>query len=121
LIIDSIPVGANRLEAVYNPANGHTYVAVQGSSAVAVIGGKVLEMIDTITNIPVSIQVTYREHNDYQLKDSSTHLLVDNILSIGLDPSGIAYDEVNRLLYITNRDSNTISVLGVLLMTLLTP
>jgi len=45
--IDCIPVCANPLEAVSNPANGPAYVAIQRPGAVAVFESEAREVIDS--------------------------------------------------------------------------
>ena len=61
----TISVGPNSIEATFDPDNGYIYVAVDGSSSVAVIDGSKNAVITTISGVADPVQLVYDPSNHH--------------------------------------------------------
>jgi YVTN family beta-propeller protein len=138
-IVASIPVGKNPQALVYNPANGLIYTANALSNALSIINGTSNSLVGsiivgafpgknptgiTLNPINNTIYVTNMGSNTVSVINGTTNVVVNNItLATGeeegeaggtgfFSPAGIAYNSDNGNLYVTNRGSDTISVIN---------
>jgi YVTN family beta-propeller protein len=140
-IVASIPVGKNPQAIVYNPANGLVYTANTLSNTLSIINGTNNSLVGSINvgafpgknpkgivinPINNTIYVTNMGSNTVSMINGTTNVVVNNItLATGeqevgvraegtgfFSPVGIAYNSDNGNLYVTNRGSDTISVIN---------
>jgi YVTN family beta-propeller protein len=138
-IVASIPVGKNPQAVVYNPANGLIYTANALSNTLSIINGTSNSLVGsiivgafpgknptgiTLNPINNTIYVTNMGSNTVSVINGTTNVVVNNItLATGeqeggsggtgfFSPAGIAYNSDNGNLYVTNRGSDTISVIN---------
>lgn len=136
-IVASIPVGKNPQAIVYNPANGLVYIANTLSNTLSIINGTSNSLVGSIvvgnfpgknpTGIAISpinntIYVTNMGSNTVSVINGTTNVIAKNItLAIGeregegtgfFSPAGIAYNSDTGSLYVTNRGSDTVSVIN---------
>jgi YVTN family beta-propeller protein len=140
-IVANIPVGKNPQAIVYNPANGLVYTANTLSNTLSIINGTSNSLIGSvnlgafpgknptgiaINSINNTIYVTNMGSNTISVINGTTNVVVSNItlaageqeVGVGakgtgfFSPAGIAYNSDNGDLYVTNRGSDTISVIN---------
>ncbi|MGC2563222.1 MAG: beta-propeller fold lactonase family protein [Nitrososphaeraceae archaeon] len=138
-IVASIPVGKNPQAIVYNPANGLVYTANALSNTLSIINGTSNSLVGsivvgafpgknptgiTLNPINNSIYVTNMGSNTVSVINGTTNVVVNNItLATGghgegaggtgfFSPAGIAYNSDNGNLYVTNRGSDTLTVIN---------
>jgi YVTN family beta-propeller protein len=138
-IVASIPVGKNPQAIVYNPANGLVYTANSLSNTLSIINGTSNSLVGsivvgafpgknptgiTLNPINNSIYVTNMGSNTVSVINGTTNVVVNNItLTTGghgegaggtgfFSPAGIAYNSDNGNLYVTNRGSDTLTVIN---------
>ncbi|MGC2484373.1 MAG: beta-propeller fold lactonase family protein [Nitrososphaeraceae archaeon] len=138
-IVASIPVGKNPQAIVYNPANGLVYTANALSNTLSIINGTSNSLVGsivvgafpgknptgiTLNPINNSIYVTNMGSNTVSVINGTTNVVVNNItLETGghgegaggtgfFSPAGIAYNSDNGNLYVTNRGSDTLTVIN---------
>jgi YVTN family beta-propeller protein len=140
-IVANIPVGKNPQAIVYNPANGLVYAANTLSNTLSIINGTSNSLVGsiiveafpgknptgiTINPINNTIYVTNMGSNTVSVINGTTNVVVKNItlatveqeVGVGaggtsfFSPAGIAYNSDNGNLYVTNRGSDTISVIN---------
>jgi YVTN family beta-propeller protein len=138
-IVANIPVGKNPRAIAYNPANGLVYTANTLSNTLSIINGTSNSLVGsiivgaypgknptgiTINPINNTIYVTNMGSNTVSVINGTINVVVDNItLTTGeqeggaggigfLSPAGIAYNPDNGNLYVTNRGSDTLSVIN---------
>jgi YVTN family beta-propeller protein len=138
-IVASIPVGKNPQAIVYNPANGLVYTANALSNTLSIINGTSNSLVGsivvgafpgknptgiTLNPINNSIYVTNMGSNTVSVINGTTNVVANNItLATGghgegaggtgfFSPAGIAYNSDNGNLYVTNRGSDTLTVIN---------
>ena len=138
-LVASIPVGKNPQSIVYNPANGLIYTANALSNTLSIINGTSNSLVGsiivgafpgknptgiTLNPINNTIYVTNMGSNTISVINGTTNVVVNNItLATGVQegraggtgffsPAGIAYNSDNGNLYVTNRGSDTLSVIN---------
>jgi YVTN family beta-propeller protein len=140
-IVANIPVGKNPQAIVYNPANGLVYAANTLSNTLSIINGTSNSLVGsiivdafpgknptgiTINPINNTIYVTNMGSNTVSVINGTTNVVVKNItlatveqeVGVGaggtsfFSPAGIAYNSDNGHLYVTNRGSDSISVIN---------
>jgi YVTN family beta-propeller protein len=138
-IVASIPVGKNPQSIIYNPANGLIYTANALSNSLSIINGTSNSLVGstivgtfpgnnprgiTLNPINNTIFVTNMGSNTVSVINGTTNVVVNNItLAKGeqegraggtgfFSPAGIAYNSDNGNLYVTNRGSDTLSVIN---------
>src|SRR5690349_24786040 len=62
-VIDTITVGGQPLQGVFNPSNGLTYIPNTGSGPISVIDGASRTVVATVTNVPNPVFLTYDSAN----------------------------------------------------------
>ena len=88
IVIGFITVGDQPEGIAYDPVNKRMYVTNRDDNTVSVINTTTNKVIDTNPNTPQ----------------------IDPI-KVGAGPTGIAYSKINELMYVTNRDDGTVSVI----------
>jgi YVTN family beta-propeller protein len=136
-IVANISVSKNPQAIVYNPANGLVYIANTLSNTLSIINGTSNALVGSIvvgnfpgknpTGIAISpinntIYVTNMGSNTVSVINGTTNVVAKNItLAIGeregegtgfFSPAGIAYNSDTGSLYVTNRGSDTVSVIN---------
>jgi YVTN family beta-propeller protein len=138
-LVASIPVGKNPQSIVYNLANGLIYTANALSNTLSIINGTSNSLAGsiivgafpgknptgiTLNPINNTIYVTNMGSNTISVINGTTNVVVNNItLATGVQeggaggtgffsPAGIAYNSDNGNLYVTNRGSDTLSVIN---------
>jgi YVTN family beta-propeller protein len=138
-IVANIPVGKNPQAIVYNPANRLVYTANTLSNTLSIINGTSNSLVGsiivgafpgknptgiTINPINNTIYVTNMGSNTVSVINGTTNVIINNItLATGeqeeekggtgfFSPAGIAYNSDNGNLYVTNRGSDTLSVIN---------
>ena len=140
-IVANVPVGKNPQAIVYNPANGLVYAANTLSNTLSIINGTSNSLVGSIivdafpgknpTGITINpinniIYVTNMGSNTVSVINGTTNVVVKNItlatveqeVGVGaggtsfFSPAGIAYNSDNGNLYVTNRGSDSISVIN---------
>jgi YVTN family beta-propeller protein len=137
-IVVNVPVGKNPQAIVYNPANGLIYTANTLSNTLSIINGTSNSSVGSIivgaypgknpTGITINptnntIYVTNMGSNTVSVINGTTNVVVNNItLATEQDggtggtsffsPAGVAYNSDNNNLYVTNRGSDTLSVIN---------
>jgi YVTN family beta-propeller protein len=126
-VVKSIPVGSAPLGVAYDSRRGELFVANYGSNSVSVINDTSDNVVTTIALGPGAFPwgVAYDGAKDeifvgdagtgqagfVRVINDSTNEIVQTI-SVGLDPSALAYDSGMGEVYIANFDSNTVSVVN---------
>jgi YVTN family beta-propeller protein len=136
-IVANIPVGKNPQAIVYNPANGLVYIANTLSNTLSIINGTSNALVGSvgvgnfpgknptgiaINSINNTIYVTNMGSNTVSVINGTTNVVAKNItLTTGelegegtgfFSPAGIAYNSDTGNLYVTNRGSDTVSVIN---------
>ena len=139
-IVANIPVGKNPQAIVYNPANGLVYTANTLSNTLSIINSTSNSLVGsiivgaypgkspsgiTINPINNTLYVTNMGSNTVSVINGTTNVAINNItLATGqqeqekaggngfFSPAGIAYNSDNGDLYVTNRGSDTLSVIN---------
>ncbi|HYZ58865.1 MAG TPA: beta-propeller fold lactonase family protein [Nitrososphaeraceae archaeon] len=140
-IVANVPVGKNPQAIVYNPANGLVYAANTLSNTLSIINGTSNSLVGSIivdafpgknpTGITINpinniIYVTNMGSNTVSVINGTTNVVVKNITLATVkqeagagaggtsffSPAGIAYNSDNGNLYVTNRGSDSISVIN---------
>src|SRR5919198_972543 len=116
----TIPVGMFPFGIAYDPSRDNIYVANPLSSTVSVISGSTNSVIATtlverdpfwLVYVPPNnqIYVTNVESNDVYVISGVTNRVVKTI-GVG-SFTGIAYDSTSQHIYVTNRNSNTVTMI----------
>jgi YVTN family beta-propeller protein len=135
-IIGNLHVGKNPQAIMYNPANGLFYIANTLSNTLSIINGTNSSLIGSIpvgefpgknptgivtNSINNTVYVTNMGSNTVSVINGTTNAVVANVISttseeVGgsgfFSPTGIAYNSDNGNIYVTNRGSDTISVIN---------
>jgi len=88
-IVANVPVGYGPSDVAYDSSKGELFVAVQGLGA---------ELPDELTSMVSVISDT-------------TNTVVKNI-TVGMSPTGIAYDSGKGEIFVSNQDSSTVSIIS---------
>jgi YVTN family beta-propeller protein len=127
-VIKTITVGIGPYGDLFDPNNGHIYVANLFSNSVSVIDGSTNTVIATITGFPSNQQgYVPRElafdsqngniysadvySNTVSVIDGKTNTLITSIPTGGSIVDGVAYDSLNNNIYAVNAGSGTVSVI----------
>lgn len=134
-IISTIPVGDDPIYLACNLENNKIYVVnygYPGISSVSIIDSNADTLITTInlTQLQRSALWVPNFNKVYiagggpagkvTVLDGNTNMILKVIDGIGFSPVGIAYNSVNQKIYVTNYQSNTVSVIDVTLDSLIT-
>jgi YVTN family beta-propeller protein len=137
-IVTNISVGKNPQAIVYNPANGLIYTANTLSNTLSIINGTSNSSVGsiivgaypgknptgiTINPINNTIYVTNMGSNTVSVINGTTNVVINNITIATeqgggtggtnfFSPAGVAYNSDNNNLYVTNRGSDTLSVIN---------
>ena len=122
-VIDTITVKANPHGVAYDPANNEIYVANQGSGTVSVINAATNTVIKELFPGggagPENIAYDPANDNLYVTGGLNTIAIIDGStntvnehLTVGSHPFGVAYDSTHKRMYITNSFSNDVSVVN---------
>jgi YVTN family beta-propeller protein len=139
-IVANIPVGKNPQAIIYNPANGLVYTANTLSNTLSIINSTSNSLVGsiivgaypgmnpsgiTINPINNTIYVTNMGSNTVSVINGTTNVVINNITLVTgeqeqegagrngfFSPAGIAYDSDNGNLYVTNRGSDSLSVIN---------
>jgi YVTN family beta-propeller protein len=137
-IVANITVGKNPQAIVYNPANGLIYTANTLSNTLSIINGTSNSSVGsiivgtypgknptgiTINPINNTIYVTNMGSNTVSVINGTTNVVINNITlateqgggtggTSFFSPAGVAYNSDNNNLYVTNRGSDTLSVIN---------
>jgi YVTN family beta-propeller protein len=125
-VVDTINVGTDPLGAAFNPNNKDMYVTNGGPAfTVSVIDTSTNMVVDTIDlgngNEPYDIAFDpnhgYMYVTDISVNhvvsviDTSTNKVIDTI-PVGHTPEGVAFNPMNKHMYVTNGADNTVSVIS---------
>jgi YVTN family beta-propeller protein len=137
-IVTNISVGKNPQAIIYNSANGLIYTANTLSNTLSIINGTSNSSVGsifvgaypgknptgiTINPINNTIYVTNMGSNTVSVINGTTNVVIDNITiateqgggtggTTFFSPAGVAYNSDNNNLYVTNRGSDTLSVIN---------
>ena len=134
-----IPVGKDPEGIAYDPGNKRIYVTNNADNTVSVIDTTTNKVIDTKPNTPeidpimvrvgpedivydpVNKRMYVGNHNDKSVSviDTTTNTVLDtnpntpeiDPIMVGDGPEGIAYDPMNKRMYVTNIRDGTVSVI----------
>ena len=120
-VVDTITVGGEPLQGVFDPDNGLTYIP-HTSSSISVINGASRTVVATVPNVPNPVFLTYDSANgniyaanhDTQFVsviDSSTNSVTKTI-TVGPDPTGVGFDADNGIIYVGNQGANYVSLIN---------
>ena len=129
-VIDRIQVGNNPAFLAYDPINLDMYVTNFNSGTVSVIDTTTNTVIATITVGDSPRGIAYDPINKYMyvanfnsgtvsVIDTTTNTVIDVDLStpeidpitLGGEPAGIAYDPVNKRMYVSNAELDIVSII----------
>jgi YVTN family beta-propeller protein len=137
-IVTNISVGKNPQAIIYNPANGLIYTANTLSNTLSIINGTSNSSVGsiivgaypgknptgiTINPINNTIYVANMGSNTVSVINGTTNVVINNITTATeqgggtggtsfFSPAGVAYNSDNNNLYVTNRGSDTLSVIN---------
>lgn len=119
-----IPVGEEPLGIAFNPANNNMYVTSRAGNSVSVLSGSaVLGTIPAPGTVdlfgPYGIAFNAQTQRMYvanQRGDSTVSTLndttIEDTITAGAAPTGVAFEPLNNLMYVTNLQDGTVSVIS---------
>ncbi len=129
-LIKEIKVGRFPEDLIVNPDLNVIYVANFGSNSISVIDGATNSLIENITvgdnpislaidniekNIKGLIFVAYSDSDSITVIDTTSNKILTNNIVVGKNPSSIALDPITNKLYVTNKGSDSVSVIDYFL------
>lgn len=130
-VLGTVTVGTNPSAMIYDPANQNVYVSNEGADSVAYFSSLTFT-VTAILNLPVTyvsvgtsptaLAYDPSSQNIYVADSGSSSVveiygsnstLAPGSISVGSNPEGLSYYSFNNYLYVTNNNSDNVSILNL--------